>query len=262
MNYYVHALDPMAFRIGNLVFPWYWLVYFGGYFWLLFGMEFLFKRGKLPFKSAIDLYNFLLIGFLLLIVGGRLGYVFIYNFSYYLKDPVRIFYLWEGGMSFHGALIATGLWTLYFSFKKKISFFKISDALSLFIPPVLACGRVANFINGELAGRVTDVSWAVIFPRLYDNQPRHPSQLYEAILEGVFVWIAVALVFKFANKKARPTGVFIFGYGLSRFIVEFFREPDRQLGFIIGELTMGQLLCIVMMLVGAGVFYLSQKESE
>lgn len=262
MNYYVHALDPIAFRLGNLVFPWYWLVYFGGYFWLLFGMEYLFKKGRLPFKSAIDLYNLLLIGFMILILGGRLGYVFFYNFSYYLKGPIKIFYLWEGGMSFHGALLATGSWIYYYAKKKNISFLSLSDAISLLIPPVLACGRIANFINGELAGRVSDVSWAVIFPRLYDMSPRHPSQLYEAFLEGIVLWAIVIVVYKFWMKKGRTTGVFLLGYGLSRFAIEFFREPDKQLGFIIAKLTMGQLLCSVMIIVALAILFFNRKESE
>lgn len=262
MNYYVHALDPIAFRIGNLVFPWYWLVYFGGYFWLLFTMEYLFKKGKVPLKSAIDLYNLLLIGFMFLLLGGRFGYVFFYNFSYYWNDPKKVFYLWEGGMSFHGALIACGLWVYYFTKKKNISFLALSDIMCLLVPPVLAFGRVANFINGELAGRVSDVSWAVIFPRLYDMSPRHPSQLYEALLEGVFLWLAVIATYKFSKRNGSVTGVFVLGYGLSRFVIEFFREPDRQLGFIIGGLTMGQLLCSVMIVVGLSIILISRKENE
>ncbi|MDD0851907.1 prolipoprotein diacylglyceryl transferase [Halobacteriovorax sp. GB3] len=259
MSYYIHNLDPIAFRIGSLAFPWYWLVYCLGYFWFLFSLEKFIVNKSLKMSSK-SLYSFVFGGFIALLLGGRLGYVFFYNWPFYQANPQKIVALWEGGMSFHGALALSAIWVLIYSKIVNIRFFNLSDHLCFLAPPVLAFGRLANFINGELAGRVSDVPWAVIFPRIYGNTPRHPSQLYEAFIEGILLF-GVMLILKGKLKVERfMSSLFLIGYGLGRFVVEYFREPDQQLGFIIKELTLGQLFCLMMILIGVIIFISGRRK--
>jgi phosphatidylglycerol:prolipoprotein diacylglycerol transferase len=204
-----------------------------------------------------NLYFYLILG---LIIGARLGYVLFYDLKMYLADPLEIFAIWHGGMSFHGGLIGVLLVGILFSWKNKKSFWKIADLFIVTAPIGLGFGRIGNFINGELYGRVTQVPWAMIFPTDKDLLPRHPSQLYESALEGGILF----LILWFLKDKKLPTGgllaIFLSLYGLFRFFVELFREPDPQLGFILGPFTMGQTLSAFMIIGGIILFlYLKRR---
>jgi phosphatidylglycerol:prolipoprotein diacylglycerol transferase len=198
-----------------------------------------------------NLYFYLILG---LIIGARLGYVLFYDLKMYLADPLEVFAIWHGGMSFHGGLIGVLLVGILFSWKNKKSFLKIADLFIVTAPIGLGFGRIGNFINGELYGRVTQVPWAMIFPTDHDHLPRHPSQLYESALEGGVLF----LILWFFKDKKLPTGgllaIFLSLYGLFRFFVELFREPDPQLGFILGPFTMGQTLS-AFMIIGGIIFF-------
>jgi phosphatidylglycerol:prolipoprotein diacylglycerol transferase len=203
--------------------------------------------------DAQQVSDLIFYGALGVILGGRIGYVLFYNFNAFLEDPLMLVRIWEGGMSFHGGLIGVLLAMVVFARRFNKTFFQVTDFIAPLIPPGLFFGRIGNFINGELWGRVTDVPWAVVFPQA-GNVPRHPSQLYQAFLEGLVLF---AILWWFSSKP-RPTmavsGLFLLGYGTARFIVEFFRAPDPHLGFIaFGWMTMGQLLSLPMMIIG-GLF--------
>tara|TARA_S200000501_G_scaffold74611_1_gene66433 strand:- start:635 stop:1339 length:705 start_codon:yes stop_codon:yes gene_type:complete len=188
--------------------------------------------------------------FLGILIGGRVGYTIFYNFSYTLENPITIFYLWNGGMSFHGGFIGVILAIVYFCKKSKIPFFEISDFIVRLVPIGLFTGRVGNFINGELWGKPTDIIWGVIFPKI-DNLPRHPTQIYEAILEGIVLFIILNFVFTEKLKASVMTSYFLILYSLFRFTVEFFRVPDAHIGYLaLNWVTMGQILCIPMFLLG------------
>jgi phosphatidylglycerol:prolipoprotein diacylglycerol transferase len=206
-----------------------------------------------------DLYFCLILG---LMIGARLGYVLFYDLKMYLADPLEIFAIWHGGMSFHGGLIGLLIVAILFCRKHKKSFRKIADLIIVTAPIGLGLGRIGNFINGELYGRVTDVPWGMIFPR-GGPLPRHPSQLYESILEG---WVLFTILWLVKDKKLPDGGLlalFLSLYGLFRFFVEYFREPDAQLGFILGPFTMGQVLCSLMIAGGIGLFlYLKKREAQ
>ena len=209
----------------------------------------------MPSVALDSLMNYVLIG---IIAGGRLGYVLFYNAGYFLSHPLDIFKIWQGGMSFHGGLIGVSLAMILLARRQKIPVLAISDRVSMVLPIGLFFGRIANFINGELWGRVTDVPWAMVFPHS-DGAPRHPSQLYEAGLEG----LVLGLVMLFGYRKGwlahhgRLTAVMLLGYGASRYVIEFAREPDAQLGVLFGIITMGQILCLPML---AGGLYLIMRE--
>lgn len=244
-------IDPVFLRLGPLEFRWYGLMYILGfvaaYFIILAGV----KRKGLPLikDDVADLIFTVALG---IILGGRLGYILFYNLSYYLAHPMKLLAVWEGGMSFHGGLAGAILAGLYFIRKHKLSFYKLADVGFLAGPVGLGLGRIGNFINGELYGRVTDVPWGMVFPG-GGPLPRHPSQLYEAFLEGLVMFIILYLI----SRKVPRDGVvfwsFIGLYGLFRFLVEFVREPDEQLGFLFGTLSMGQLLSLPMFLLGAAM---------
>lgn len=256
MSFYVHNLSPMAIEWGWLILPWYWLAYIVGFFIVYFGMMGLVRK-KLIDLNIQEVHDYLSLGFLALILGGRVGYILIYNLSYYIKNPMKIFAIWEGGMSFHGAIIGIALYTLFRSRKFKRHLFTYTDSVSLFAPLGLFFGRLANFVNGELAGRVTDVPWAVIFPKFYDQSPRHPSQIYEAITEGLILFFIMQV---FGKKKVKQdgfcSGLFLLSYGGARFLVEFFRNPDPQIGYYFSYFTLGQFLCLLMVFIG---IYLMRK---
>lgn len=253
-------INPVFLKIGPLEFRWYGLMYIVGficaYFIVLRGV----KRRNLSLTAddVADLIFSLALG---VILGGRLGYVLFYNFTYYLAHPLKVFAVWEGGMSFHGGLIGVVLAGLYISRRKKIGFFALADLCVPAAPIGLGLGRLGNFINGELFGRPTDLPWGMIFPG-GGGVPRHPSQLYEALLEGPVLFTVLFLL----QRKHRPTGVifwtFVSCYGLFRFFVEFFREPDPQLGFVLGPFSMGQLLSFPMFLFGALMVILVSRRKK
>ena len=253
-------MDPVFFRLGPLEFRWYGLMYIIGficaYFVILSGV----KRRKIGLTrdDVADLVFYVAMG---VILGGRSGYVLFYDLPVYLAHPLKVFAVWEGGMSFHGGLTGAILAGIYFVRKKKVEFFRMADIVTPAVPIGLGLGRLGNFINGELYGRVTDVPWGMVFPN-GGPLPRHPSQLYEAILEGPVMYLALWLL----GRKERTKGVifwsFIALYGLFRFFVEFFRQPDSQLGFILGPFSMGQLLSFPMFLLGLGMILWMGKTGD
>ena len=245
--------DPVALKLGPVSIRWYGLMYLIAFVaGLLLGRLRLRMRPDLGWttRQLDDLLFYCVLG---VVVGGRLGYVLFYKFSEYLHDPIRVFYVWEGGMSFHGGFLGVIFAMWWFGRNHGRGWFEVTDFLTPLVPLGLCAGRIGNFINAELWGRVTDVTWAMIFPNV-DAQPRHPSQLYEAALEGVLLFV---IVWIFA-RKPRPTGavsaVFLVGYGLLRFLVEYTREPDNFLGLLALGLSMGQWLSLPM--VGGGIVML------
>ena len=245
------GLDPVALQIGPLALRWYSLAYIVGIvaaWWLLLRMV---RRPGSPMtaKHVDDLVTWCTLG---VILGGRLAYVIFYNPQQYLENPLDVFKLWEGGMSFHGGLTGVILAIVLYARSQGLSALRILDYVAVVAPIGLLLGRFANFVNGELWGRPTDGTWGIIFPDA-GPEPRHPSQLYEAALEGAMLLIVLNLLFWGTRARLKPGllgGIFITGYGLSRFAIEFFREPDQQLGELVMGLTMGQLLSLPMILFG------------
>ena len=247
-------IDPVMLSIGPLQLRWYGLMYVLGFLasYLLVKKQLKEFSYRVLEKSFDDL-NLLLI--LSVVIGGRLGYVLFYNFSYYLEHPFEILATWNGGMSFHGACIAVILGGWIFCQKRQLDFWKVTDIYVVTFPIGLGLGRIGNFINGELYGRTTDVPWAMIFPG-GGAIPRHPSQLYEALLEGLLLFLVLWSMRKktWNGHKYWPHGslfaLFLIGYGVLRIIVELFREPDSQIGFLFGHFTEGQILSGIMVLPG------------
>ncbi|MBI5656825.1 MAG: prolipoprotein diacylglyceryl transferase [Geobacter sp.] len=255
------SIDPVFLRIGPLEFRWYGLMYIlafsAAYLVLKTGV----KQRDLPLTKddIADLVFSVAMG---IILGGRLGYVIFYNLSFYLANPLKIFAVWEGGMSFHGGLIGATIAGILYCRKHKLDFFALADLTSLCAPIGLMLGRIGNFINGELYGRVTDVPWGIVFPG-GGILPRHPSQLYEAFLEGPFTLFLLYLVWRKRLTAGSVLWSFVALYGLFRTVVEFFREPDQQIGYIAGFLSQGQLLSIPMFFLGCGMlWYLNRRQGQ
>lgn len=245
------TIDPTLVEIGPFAIRWYALAYIGG---ILLGWRYallLARSSPVAFERR-TLDDFLLWVTLGIVLGGRLGYVLFYKPGYFLSHPAEIVFVWQGGMSFHGGMLGVVIAIVLFARLRRIPVLALGDLVACVVPIGLFLGRVANFINGELYGRVTDAPWGMVFPRGGDL-PRHPSQLYEAGLEGLVLFCVLALVWRYTRLKQRPGavgGVFLVGYGLSRIIVEFAREPDAHLGFLFAGATMGQLLSVPMVLLG------------
>ena len=246
-------ISPIALAIGPLTIRWYALAYVAGILLGQYYVIWLNKRLAAPLlikKAQDDLILYAVLG---VILGGRTGYVLFYNLAYYFDHPADIAQIWHGGMSFHGGLLGVLIAFYFFARRYKIYWLQLMDLLAAATPIGLFFGRLGNFVNGELYGRVTDMPWGMVFPH-GGPLPRHPSQLYEASLEGLTLFIVLWL---FATKtralqyRGILGGTFVGGYGLSRFIVEFFREPDAQVGYLVGGLSMGQLLCMPMIAFGA-----------
>ena len=242
--------DPVAISIGPLSIHWYGLMYLLGFLAAILLGRYRASKPESGWQAdeISDMIFYMALG---VIIGGRLGYVVFYNFAYYLQNPLQIFSIWDGGMSFHGGLLGVVAAMMFYARKTHRTFLGVSDFIAPLVPPGLFFGRMGNFINQELWGRVTDVPWGVLFSTAPPGGPRHPSQLYEAGLEGLVLFI---LVWWYSRKKRRPgavAGLFVLGYGTFRFIVEFFREPDSHLGAVaFGWMSMGQILCIPMILLG------------
>ena len=252
---YTHNLDPVLIDFGFLVIRWYSLAYIFGILigWWLGKRIILKKFQNLNFniKEFDNLITYIIISMLL---GGRIGYILFYNFEYYLSNPLDVLKIWEGGMSFHGALIGIILGTYWFSIKKNISTFFLLDIIAFVAPIGIFFGRIANFINGELVGKTTNVFWGVIFPKI-DNNIRHPSQLYEAFFEGVVLFIIMNLIlFKNNYKTGTCSYIFLIFYGIFRTFSELFREPDSQVGYLFGPISMGTMLSFLMILAGIIIF--------
>ena len=262
---YTHNLDPVLIDLGFIEIRWYSLAYIFG---ILIGWWFgkkiishILKNTslKLKLEDFDDLINYLIIS---IILGGRIGYVIFYNLEYYILNPLEIFKVWEGGMSFHGALLGVIIGTYFFSKKKEVSLFFLLDIIASVAPIGIFLGRIANFINSELVGKVTNAPWSVIFP-LVDTLPRHPSQLYEAILEGVILFLILnILIFKKKYKVGTNSYLFLIFYGIFRIISEFFREPDAQIGYILGLFSMGTILSYLMILSGFVILFVLKKKNE
>ncbi|WAX70673.1 prolipoprotein diacylglyceryl transferase [Gallibacterium anatis] len=250
--------DPVIFAVGPIALRWYGLMYLIGFLfarWL--GMRRV-KRHNSGW-SADQFDNLLFNGFLGVFLGGRIGYVLFYQFDLFLQDPLYLIRVWEGGMSFHGGLIGVIVAMWLTAKAQKRQFFAVADFIAPLIPFGLGMGRIGNFINDELWGRVTDVSWAVLFPS-GGYLPRHPSQLYEAFLEGVVLFTILNLFIRKPRPTGAVSGLFLFCYGVFRFIVEFFREPDPQLGLYFGhEISMGQILSTPMIVIGLVIIWFAYQ---
>lgn len=244
-------IDPIALQIGPFAIRWYALAYLVGF---IAGWRYCLHLARLtPFRPhRADLDDYLTWAVVGTILGGRIGYVLFYNLPYYLENPLAALRVWEGGMSFHGGMLGVILALILFALKRGFSPFALGDVIAAAAPIGLFFGRIANFINAELWGRTTDLPWGVVFPGA-GPLPRHPSQIYEALLEGLVLFLVLFYLAHRKDLRARPGivgGAFLIGYGICRFLVEFVREPDAHLGFLWFGATMGQLLSLPMIAVG------------
>ena len=255
---YIHNLNPIIFDFGIISLRWYSLAYlFGIIFGWWFGkkiISFINKEHKSNFN--LDLFDdYITYVILSIIIGGRLGYVIFYNLGYFISNPIEIFFIWKGGMSFHGGLLGIIAATILFSKKKGFDKLVLLDVASCVAPIGIFFGRLANFINGELYGKPTDLPWAVIFPSI-DNFGRHPSQIYEALLEGALLFIILNLkIKKIPYKRGVCAAAFLIFYSLFRIFSEFFREPDLQIGYIFNYVSMGSLVSFFMFCIGIVMYF-------
>lgn len=251
-------IDPVIFSVGPLSVRWYGMMYLVG-----FVAAYMLAQKRLPNTNWTrdQLSDLLFWSFVGVILGGRIGYVFFYQFEAFMQDPMYLFRIWTGGMSFHGGLLGVLVALFWQARKMNATFLQIGDFVAPLVPIGLGAGRIGNFLNAELWGRPTDVPWAIIFPGAGD-EPRHPSQLYEFALEGVLLFIILWLF----SAKPRPTGavsgLFLLGYGCFRFFVEYFREPDQHIGLYSVGLSQGQLLCIPMIVLGVGLMVWAYKNKS
>ncbi|NVJ91992.1 MAG: prolipoprotein diacylglyceryl transferase [Methylocystaceae bacterium] len=245
------SIDPIAVELGPIAIRWYALAYIVG---LVGGWQYI-KRltGKFPGEiSHEDVDDFLFWATIGVVLGGRIGYVLFYNFDYFMSHPIAIFQVWKGGMSFHGGFMGVVVSAFLFCKKRNLPLLTFGDLLACGAPIGLFFGRIANFVNAELFGRVTDVPWGVIFPN-GGPEPRHPSQIYEALMEGLILFIVMFVLSRNEALRKRSglfVGLFFAGYGVARSTVEMFRQPDVQIGFLSGGSTMGQWLSVPMILIG------------
>ncbi|MFZ4762164.1 MAG: prolipoprotein diacylglyceryl transferase [Alphaproteobacteria bacterium] len=260
-------INPVAFAIGGFSVRWYALAYITGF---LLGRALamrlcrvktaLYPEGKNIKPEMVD--DFLSFAILGVLLGGRLGYVLFYNFSFFLEHPAHILQIWEGGMSFHGGMLGVVFAIALFSYWRQCSFLRLGDIVVAAVPIGLLLGRLANFINGELWGRPTGGDWGMVFPHV-DELPRHPSQLYQAFLEGITLFTLLNLLAwrsRILQYPGRLAGIFLAGYATARTVGELFREPDAQIGFLAFGITMGQLLSVPMFITGAGLILYSFRK--
>jgi phosphatidylglycerol:prolipoprotein diacylglycerol transferase len=250
-------IDPVALKLGPVAIHWYGLTYLAAFalFWFLATR----RLNHEPFASVVgrgawsrkDVEDMLFLGVLGVIVGGRLGYCLFYKPEYYLAHPLEIFFVWQGGMSFHGGMLGVIVSQWWFARSRGKPAWQVLDFVAPCVPTGLAAGRVGNFINGELWGRAADPSlpWAMVFPHA-GNVPRHPSQVYQFLMEGVLLFLILWIYGRKERKPAQVSAVFLVGYGAFRFIAEYFREPDAHLGVLAFNMTMGQWLCVPMIIGG------------
>ena len=250
------SIDPILISLGFLDIRWYSLSYI---FTFIFGSILIKKLNKKSLNNLSDIQidKFFVWAVLGVIIGGRVGYVLFYQLQLFFLDPLYIFQIWKGGMSFHGGLIGMIFAIYIFAKQNNLSFFYLSDLVSIVAPIGLFLGRISNFINTELYGRITDFPFAIIYP-LIDNNPRHPSQLYEAFFEGVVLFIILYLIF-IKNSKKYTTGIisayFLILYSIFRFLIEFLREPDSHLGLFLNYFSLGQILCIPILFAGILILF-------
>ena len=253
------AIDPVAISFGPIAIRWYALAYIVG---LLIGWRYcLALAGRPPYLvGRQDVDDFLVWATLGVVLGGRIGYVLFYKPGYYVLHPLEALYVWHGGMSFHGGALGVTIAIIWFTRVRKIALFAFSDIITEAIPIGLLFGRIANFINGELFGRPTQVSWAMVFPN-GGSVPRHPSQLYEAFCEGIVLFLLLFIAERLGARQ-RPgvvTGLFLAGYAVARMSGELFREPDVQLGYLLFGTTMGQLLSVPLLIAGVAIIFWAQR---
>ena len=253
---FINNFDPVAIKILAFEIRWYSLSYIFG---ILVGWYYC-KKFLIKDKKILNLFDdvifYIIIG---IILGGRLGYIILYNPSYYINNPQEIFMIWNGGMSFHGALVGIIFTTYFFSKRNKIDTFKILDLIAMVAPIGIFFGRLANFINSELYGKQTEIPWAVKFINV-DDLYRHPSQIYEAFLEGIVLFLILNFIFKkFLLRSGIISSLFLIYYSIFRFFAEFTREPDPQIGYLLLNLSMGQIISIVFFITGIFLFYLKNE---
>ncbi|MCK5726239.1 MAG: prolipoprotein diacylglyceryl transferase [Thiotrichaceae bacterium] len=259
-------IDPIALQLGPLPIRWYGLMYIVGFVGFLVLGKWRAKQPKSPVTpEQVD--DLMFLGALGVILGGRIGYIFLYSFDKFVENPLILFKVYEGGMSFHGGLIGVLMASFYLAKKYKIQFLQMGDFIAPLVPIGLAAGRLANFINQELWGKPTDVPWGVVFPASIQDgvlTPRHPSQLYEMFLEGFLLFIILWFYSRVPRPIGRISGLFLLFYGLFRAFVEFFRLPDSNIGYIaFGWLTKGQLYSLPMILIGLGlILYSCRKKAK
>lgn len=252
----IPEIDPIAIQIGPLAIRWYgitWLAAFSTIYYLINKFQ-----KDIDVNQTSDLMFYSLLG---AILGGRVGYILFYSFDQFLANPLSIFAIWEGGLSFHGGLLGVLVSCYWLSKKWKMGFFWLMDRVAPFVPPGLGFVRLGNFLNSELLGRPTEVSWGVIFPSDPLGLVRHPSQLYQAFGEGVILFIYMLIIAKRPKPTMRISGHFLIGYGFIRFSTEFFRTPDQHIGFVLDFLTRGQILSFPMIVIGLFLIYYSKKKT-
>ena len=260
--------DPVALSLGPVAIHWYGLTYLMAF--LLFVLLARLRLRQEPYASLAqkglwsnqDIDDLMTYGVLGVVLGGRIGYCLFYQPGYYAAHPLEIAYIWQGGMSFHGGMLGVIAAMALAAWRRKRPWLEITDFIAPCVPTGLAAGRVGNFINGELWGRAAsaDLPWAMVFPQSGSDVPRHPSQIYQFLLEGLLLFV----VLWWLARKPRPTGwisgMFLIGYGATRFTAEYFREPDAHLGLLSMGLSMGQWLCVPMLIAGTGLVWLSQRK--
>ena len=256
-------LNPNLLEIGSFPLRWYSLMYLASFACTYVLMLYRTKKEHLPYRTE-QIQDFIFWAILGVILGGRLGYILFYNLGYYLQHPLEIFFPFDfsngfrfvgiSGMSYHGAAITVPLVMIYFCRKQGIDFWRFSDLLCSALPLSYTFGRIGNFINGELYGRATTVPWGMVFPLDPQGLPRHPSQLYEAFFEGIALFVILWLLRRRSTVDGAIGAFYLIGYGTVRFFIEFFREPDAHLGFILGTFSMGQLLCLAMIATGSWIY--------
>ncbi|WOO32300.1 prolipoprotein diacylglyceryl transferase [Diaphorobacter limosus] len=267
MLMYPH-IDPVALQIGPVAIHWYGLTYlaaFGLFMWL--------GRRRLrhePYASLTgdqawsrkDVEDILFLGVLGVVIGGRLGYCLFYKPGYYLAHPLEILYVWQGGMSFHGGLLGVIGSMLWFAHSRRRPWLQVADFVAPCVPTGLAAGRIGNFINGELWGRFAppDLPWAMVFPQSGSMLARHPSQIYQFLLEGLLLFVLLWLYARRPRRRGEVAAAFLVGYGVLRFTAEYFREPDSFLGLLPLGMSMGQWLCVPMVLAGVGMWLWAQRQ--
>ena len=267
MLMYPH-IDPVALQIGPLAIHWYGLTYLAGFALFMFlGMRRLSHQPYASLRgdqawSRKDVEDILFLGVLGVVVGGRLGYCLFYKPGYYLSHPLEIFYVWQGGMSFHGGLLGVIGSMLWFAHSRRRPWLQVADFVAPCVPTGLAAGRIGNFINGELWGRFAppDLPWGMVFPQSGSMLPRHPSQIYQFLLEGLLLFVLLWLYARQPRKRGEVAAAFLVGYGVLRFTAEYFREPDSFLGLLSLGMSMGQWLCIPMVAAGVAMWVWAQRQ--